>query len=83
VVNLWTWISIARPYRLALKYLDYKKDAYPNVHMRVFNTTIKTIGETYEEYIINAFSYTLKNMALNWYNNYMLEFPNYSFYELT
>ncbi len=51
--------------------------------MRVFNTTIKTIGETYEEYIINAFSYTLKNMALNWYNNYMLEFPNYSFYELT
>ncbi len=72
VVNPWTWISRVRPYRLALKYLDYKKNEYPNVHVRASNTTIKTNGETYEEYNINAFSYTLKNMALNWCHNYML-----------
>jgi hypothetical protein len=33
-----------------LKYLDYKKNENPNVHVKVFNAAIKENGKTYEEY---------------------------------
>ncbi len=66
-----------------MKYLDYKKDANPNVHVRVFNATVRANGETSKEYIINAFSYTLKKMALDLCHNYMLDFPNYIYLKLT
>jgi hypothetical protein len=36
---------MAKPYRLALKYLDYKKDANPNAHVRVFNVVVRTNGK--------------------------------------
>jgi hypothetical protein len=52
-----------RPNKVAFKYLDFKKNVDPNVHVKVFNSAIKTNEETYEEYIINVFSYTLKNMT--------------------
>jgi len=65
-----------------LKYLDYKKDANPNARVKVFNVAMKENGETYEEYIVNAFNYTLREMASYWGHNYMLKFPNYSFFEL-
>ncbi len=39
-------------------------------------------GETSEDYIINIFNYTLKEMASGWCHNYMLEFPDYMFSEL-
>ncbi len=70
-------------YQLILKYQDYNKNAYLDVHVRVFQIIVKVNGKTLEEYIINAFSYTLKKMASNWCNNYMLEFFNYNFLKLT
>ncbi len=54
-----------RPNKVALKYLNFKKDVDPNTHVKVFNSTIKTNVETFEKYIINAFSYTLKDTILN------------------
>ncbi len=50
--------------------------------MRVFNVAMKLNGETYEEYIVNAFNYTLRKMASYWGHNYMLEFLDYNFFEL-
>jgi hypothetical protein len=49
----------------------------------MFNFVIKANVETFEEYIINAFSYTLKDTTLDWCHNYMSKFPNYNFLELT
>jgi hypothetical protein len=68
---------------VAFKYLDFKKDVDPNVHVRVFNFIVKAIAKTFEEYIINAFSYTLRNMASDWCHNYMLKFHDYIFLEFT
>jgi hypothetical protein len=50
-----------RPNKVAFKYLDFKKDADPNAHVKVFNFAIKANAKTFEEYIINAFSYTLRD----------------------
>ncbi len=71
------------PNRVTLKYIDFKKDVDPNVHAKVFNFIMKANIETFEEYIINVFSYTLKNISLDWCHNYMSKFPNYIFSELT
>jgi hypothetical protein len=76
VVNHGARILVTRPYP------NYKKNVNLDVHVRVFNVTIKTNGETYEEYIINAFSYALRKMASNWCHNYMSKFLNYSFSKL-
>ncbi len=67
----------------AQEYQDYNKDAYLDVHVKVFQAVVKVNGETLEEYIINAFSYTFKKMASNWCYNYMLEVFNYKFLKLT
>ncbi len=48
-----------------------KKDHDLDVHIKVFNYAIKTNAQTSEEYIINVFSYTLRNMTLDWHHNYM------------
>ncbi len=40
-MNTTTRDSLARPCRSPFKYLDYKKDANPNVYVRVFQATIK------------------------------------------
>jgi hypothetical protein len=50
----------ARPNRVAFKYPNFKKNVNPNVHVRMFN-----FAKTFEEYIINAFSYTLRDTASN------------------
>jgi hypothetical protein len=54
-----------RPNKVALKYLDFKRDVDLNFHVKVFNFVTKTNAETFEKYIINAFSYMLRNIALN------------------
>jgi hypothetical protein len=54
-----------RPIKVAFKYHDFKKNVDPDVHVRMFNFTMKANAKTFEEYIINAFSYTLRNMALD------------------
>ncbi len=54
-----------RPNMVALKYLDFKKNVNPNVHVKVFNSTIKANVKTSKEYIINAFNYMLKDTTSN------------------
>jgi hypothetical protein len=71
-----------RSNKVALKYIDFKKDVDPDVHVRVFNSMVKANIETFEEYIINAFSYTLRDMASNWCHNYISKFLDYIFSEL-
>jgi hypothetical protein len=57
--------SMVTPKRVALKYHDFKKDVDLDVHVRVFNSVVKTNAKTFEEYIINAFKYTLRDTILN------------------
>jgi hypothetical protein len=64
-VNTIAWGLVARPYRLTLKYLDYKKEAYPYVHVRMFQVVVRANGKTLKEYIINAFDYTLRETTSN------------------
>jgi hypothetical protein len=49
----------------------------------MFNFVVKANAKTSEKYIINVFSYTLRNTTLNLCHNYMSKFPNYFFSELT
>jgi hypothetical protein len=72
-----------KPNMVALKYPDFKKDVDPDVHVIVFNYIVKANARTSKKYIINMFSYTLKNMASNWCHNYVLKFPNCIFSEFT
>jgi hypothetical protein len=72
-----------RPNKVALKYLDFKKDVDPNAHVKMFNSTIKANAEISEEYIINAFNYMLRNTTLNWCYKYMSKFPDCIFSKLT
>jgi hypothetical protein len=50
-----------RPNRVILKYPNFKTDVDRNVHVRMFNFIMKVDVETYKKYIINAFSYMLKD----------------------
>jgi hypothetical protein len=54
---------------LALKYLDFKKDVDLDAHVKVFNSAIKANAKSSEEYIINVFSYMLRDMASKWCHN--------------
>jgi hypothetical protein len=72
-----------RPNMVAIKYLGFRKDVNSNVHVRVFNSIVKTNVETSKEFIINAFSYTLRDITSNWCHNYMSEFSDNTFSELT
>jgi hypothetical protein len=63
-----------RPNRVAFKYPNFKKHVDLNVHVKVFNFTIKVNAKTSEEYIINVISYMLKDTTLDWCHNYMIIF---------
>jgi hypothetical protein len=54
-----------RPNMVALKYLDFKKNADPDAHVKVFNLVMKVNANTSIKYIINAFSSMLKYIAPN------------------
>ncbi len=47
---------------VALKYLDFRKDVDPDVHVRTFNSIVKENVKASEKYIINVFNYTLRNI---------------------
>ncbi len=55
-------------------------DAYLNAHVKVFQVAIRANGKTFEEHIINAFSYTLRETTSNWRHNYMSKFLDYIFW---
>ncbi len=48
VVNIIARGSMARPYQSALKYQNYKKDVYPNVHVRMFQAVCKKMEKPYK-----------------------------------
>jgi len=50
---------------LAFNYHDFKKNKNPNVHVKVFNSAIKTNAKSFEEYIITTFNYTLRDTTLD------------------
>jgi len=50
---------------LVFNYHDFKKNVSPNAHVKVFNSVIKTNAKSFEEYIITAFNYTLKDTTLD------------------
>jgi hypothetical protein len=54
-----------RPNRVALKYLNFKKDVDLDAHVKVFNSIVKTNIEISEEYIVNVFNYMLKVTTLD------------------
>jgi len=54
-----------RPNKVPLKYLDFKKNVDVDVHVKVFNFTMKANVKTFEKYIINMFNYTLKDTTSN------------------
>jgi hypothetical protein len=72
-----------KPNMVALKYPTFKKDIDLDAHVKVFNSIVKAIAKTSEEYIINLFCYMLRGITLNWCHNYMLKCPNYIFLKLT
>ncbi len=51
--------------KVALKYPNFKKNVNPNVHVRMFNSTMKAKAETFEGYVINVFNYTLRAITSN------------------
>jgi hypothetical protein len=61
-----------RPNKVASKYPNFKKDVDLDVHVTMFNFSIKMNAKTFEKDIINVFSYILRDMASNWCHNYML-----------
>lgn len=63
--------SVAKPHRSTFKYPDYKKDAYLDVHVKIFHAIVRANGNTYEKHIINVFSYTLRKMTLYWCHDYI------------
>jgi hypothetical protein len=71
------------PNKVAFKYLNFKKNANPNAHVRMLNYIVKTNAKTSKEYIINAFNYMLRNTTLNWCHNYMSKKFNCIFSEFT
>jgi hypothetical protein len=67
---------------VVLKYLDFKKNVDLDVHVRIFSFTMKANIKSFEEYIINAFGYTLRDTTLNWCHNYMSKLLDYIFSKL-
>jgi hypothetical protein len=59
--------------RVTLKYPYFKIYINPDAHVKMFNSIVKVNVKTSREYIINAFSYTLKDITYDWFHNYMLE----------
>ncbi len=60
----------------------YVKDSDLNVNVKVFEVAIKVDGETKYAKIVNMFSFTLKDIVSYWCNNYMGDYPYYTFLEL-
>ncbi len=54
-----------RPNKVAQKYFDLQKGVDLNAHVKVFNFVVKVNAIFFEKYIINAFSYTQRDMASN------------------
>jgi hypothetical protein len=72
-----------KPNIIAFKYPNFKKDVDRDVHVKMFNFVVKENVETFEECVINTFSYTFRNTTLDLCHNYTLKFLDYIFSKLT
>jgi hypothetical protein len=54
-----------RPNKVAFKCFHFKKDVELNVHVKIFKFKMKVNVKTSKIYIINVFSYMLKDMILD------------------
>ncbi len=75
-------LPISRPYCWPLKYLEYIKDSDPNAHVRVFKATIKANNEINDVEIVNLFNFTFRNIVFHYCNNYLGDYPDYTFAKL-
>jgi hypothetical protein len=75
-------LSPNMPYHRLFNYPKYVKDSNPDVRVRVFKTTITTNSEINDVEIVNMFSFTIKDIMFDWCNNYMGDYPGYTFAEL-
>jgi hypothetical protein len=50
-----------RPYRQPLNYPEYVKDFDLDVHVKVFEATIRANGETKDAKIVNMLSFTFRD----------------------
>ncbi len=58
------------------------KDFDPNAHVKVFKVAIKTNVEIKNAEIVNIFSFTFKDTISDWCNNYIGNYPEYTFAKL-
>jgi hypothetical protein len=58
-----------KPNKVAFKSLDFKKNVDLDAHVIMFNSVVKANVIFFEKYVINVFSYTLKNMTSYWCHN--------------
>jgi hypothetical protein len=58
-------VHFVKPNMATLKYPNFKKDVDQDAHVRMFNYVVKTNVETSEKYIINVFSYMLRDTTLD------------------
>ncbi len=72
-----------KPNMVVLQYPNFEKNVDPNAHVKLFSFVVKINVKISEEYIVNTFSYMVRDTASKWCRNYMSKFPNYSFSELT
>ncbi len=71
-----------RPNKVVFKYPNFKKDVDLDAHVKVFNYVVKGNAKSSKKYIINAFSYMLRDTTLDWSHNYMLELFTCIFFKL-
>jgi hypothetical protein len=75
-------LPLKRLYCRSFNYLEYVKDFDPNARVRVFKVAIRANDEIEDVEIINFFSFTFRNTMFDRCNNYMGDYPNYTFAEL-
>jgi hypothetical protein len=69
-------------YCLPFNYHEYVKDFDPDAHIRVFKIAIKSNNETNNAKFDNLFIFTFKDIVFSWCNNYMGNYPDYTFAKL-
>jgi hypothetical protein len=67
------------PYCRPFNYLEYVKDSNLDVHVRMLKVAIKINNEIDDVEVINLFNFTFRDIVSNWCNNYMGNYPNFTF----
>jgi len=71
-----------RPYHRPFTYPEYVIDSNPDAHVKVFKAAIRANNEADDAKIVSLFSFTFKNIVLDWCNNCMGDYPDCTFVKL-